>query len=695
MNHKFLYANNHSQTSGFSHISMDGLTSMAKTPRIGTKDTAPIFAPHDGQAKTKEGASLAQFSALILDFDEGNRSATALNMILVDAGGYLAFTSSSHQQPKGNEPPANRWKVIVPFSRSIDADQYASLAVGAALKFDTDPAQARLSQICYVPNKISTDAPYEIIDHTDRKHIDPETSPFAIACLSAFEAHQSEQEANAKAAPIKQRTSDFSQSASVIQMANDAYDVRSILDAEGYKPRGKKYLAPNSSTGIPGVIVITCDDDKERVYSHHSPASDPLADGHAHDAFDLLLILRFGGDMTAAIKTLSAELDQDGQKERQREYMQSQADQRATVAVSELKRSKATTERLNEDQQPFDFGKFAINERLSEMKEKMLNDVFVLGELALLGQITAIYAKPNTGKTLITLKLIIDAVRDGRINGGDVFYINADDSYKGLIQKADLCAAHGINALAPGENDFNTKQFLTYLEWMIKQDSARGKVIILDTLKKFADLMSKEKGTEFMKTARLFAQHGGTVILLAHTNKRRDVEGKVIFGGTSDIVDDADCAYTLDETAIDHLTKTVLFENIKARGNVAKTAAYTYSNADGLSYIELLDSVQSLSEADIDRALADKARAEEREKDQQGIDAISEAIKTGFSSQSELLTEAASLSGISKPRLVKILNKYKGGFLDVGSEWSAQRGAHNRMTYSLHRGQILEATPTL
>lgn len=35
---------------------------------------------------------------------------------------------------------------------------------------------------------------------------------------------------------------------------------------------------------------------------------------------------------------------------------------------------------------------------LAEMKAKMLADVFVLDGVALLGQLTVIYAKPNAGK---------------------------------------------------------------------------------------------------------------------------------------------------------------------------------------------------------------------------------------------------------------------------------------------------------
>ena len=56
-------------------------------------------------------------------------------------------------------------------------------------------------------------------------------------------------------------------------------------------------------------------------------------------------------------------------------------------------------------------------------------------------------------------------------------------------------------------------------------------MIILDTLKKFTDLMNKKASSEFGKLARTFVGAGGTIIALAHTNKNKDEEGKGVTGG--------------------------------------------------------------------------------------------------------------------------------------------------------------------
>jgi hypothetical protein len=81
---------------------------------------------------------------------------------------------------------------------------------------------------------------------------------------------------------------------------NDAHSVRAILAAHGYRESGKKFIAPTSQSGMAGVVILQGQDGKERAFSHHS--NDPIADGLAHDAFDLFCILDHGGDELAAIQ---------------------------------------------------------------------------------------------------------------------------------------------------------------------------------------------------------------------------------------------------------------------------------------------------------------------------------------------------------------------------------------------------------
>ena len=74
----------------------------------------------------------------------------------------------------------------------------------------------------------------------------------------------------------------------------------SILQKHGYQRKGKRWLSPQSESGIPGVVIITGQDGRERAYSHGT--SDVLCDGKAHDAFGLFCLLDHGGDEWAAIQ---------------------------------------------------------------------------------------------------------------------------------------------------------------------------------------------------------------------------------------------------------------------------------------------------------------------------------------------------------------------------------------------------------
>ena len=86
--------------------------------------------------------------------------------------------------------------------------------------------------------------------------------------------------------------------ASVIEGYNAAHSIHSALEQYGYKRCGKanRYLSPNSTSGLAGVVVF----DDDRAYSHH--ASDPFDSAHTFDAFDLFAQYEHGGDVAKAVK---------------------------------------------------------------------------------------------------------------------------------------------------------------------------------------------------------------------------------------------------------------------------------------------------------------------------------------------------------------------------------------------------------
>jgi hypothetical protein len=106
-----------------------------------------------------------------------------------------------------------------------------------------------------------------------------------------------------QAAPLSPRSNGGVGGNGVIGAFNAFYDVGTILSRNKYQPRGNRYLAPDSTTGEPGVYIF---EDTGRCYSHHG--NDPLNDGHAHNPFSVFCILEHGGDVKTAVKAAAAEL---------------------------------------------------------------------------------------------------------------------------------------------------------------------------------------------------------------------------------------------------------------------------------------------------------------------------------------------------------------------------------------------------
>jgi hypothetical protein len=317
-----------------------------------------------------------------------------------------------------------------------------------------------------------------------------------------------------------------------------------------------------------------------------------------------------------------------------------------------------------------------------EMESKMLDDKFVLQDVAILGQMTVFYAPPNAGKTLITLHLLAESIKAGNIDPDEVYYINADDNYRGLVTKLKFAEKHGFHMLAPSQNGFETNDLLTLLAEMISNDQAHGSIIILDTLKKFTDLMHKSKSTEFAKKIREFVQCGGTVISLAHVNKRADENGKLIHAGTSDIKDDSDCTYTINiMTDNNEPYRVVQYENTKQRGSVANNVSFRYSKEDGIKYYDLLDSIERLDDEKLQVINQETLAA----KNHKLIAVTINKIREGHCKKTDLINEVHSTvkPEFSKKDVTKVIDDFEGEQYADGFRWKLTKGDKNVHQYSV------------
>lgn len=181
-----------------------------------------------------------------------------------------------------------RAKLLYRLPESVDWLPYVKTADG---KLELRCANsAEQSQQDVLPPSIHPDTgkPYQWAGAGDWRELPELPDDFLTAWIQAHgQIH-----ANPKRLPQSANTG-------VIGAFNDAHDPGQILEANGYRPAGKRWLSPHSESKIPGVVKMP-DSDPPRVYIHH--ASDPLSDGHSHDAFSVFATLEHGGDVTAAVK---------------------------------------------------------------------------------------------------------------------------------------------------------------------------------------------------------------------------------------------------------------------------------------------------------------------------------------------------------------------------------------------------------
>lgn len=317
----------------------------------------------------------------------------------------------------------------------------------------------------------------------------------------------------------------------------------------------------------------------------------------------------------------------------------------------------------------------------SQMMKQMSEDKFVLKDLAIKGHWTVLYAGPNTGKTLLTQWLLYESIAAGEINGSDVFYLNVDDAAKSGAEKAIMAKEFGYHMLLSSVKGFKASEVLGLMKDLIVSGEVKDKVFVLDTLKKFTDLMDKKLSSSFGNTAREFVAAGGTLICLAHVNKHKGADGKSIYAGTSDIRDDADNVFTIEplsnEEAFCKTTHTVEFQCSKSRGDVAQAVVFQYTKEKGMGYRTMFDSVKRLDSNDAKTALRAAKDAEQQKTDIQAIESIRAAITNGQSIKSDIESFIQTTGRISRKKARTVLEKYEG------SLWVMVKGSHNKSIYRL------------
>jgi hypothetical protein len=126
--------------------------------------------------------------------------------------------------------------------------------------------------------------------------------------------------------------------------------------------------------------------------------------------------------------------------------------------------------------------------------------------------------------------------------GYTVLYFDADSPPSDHPRMKKHADQHGFQHLIPDLNEGTSLGTLMadLQEMADGQADLSNYVLIFDTLKKIANLMSKESTRDFFILIRKLTKLGATVILPGHANKNRDNEGNLVFEGVGDVKSDCD-----------------------------------------------------------------------------------------------------------------------------------------------------------
>lgn len=335
---------------------------------------------------------------------------------------------------------------------------------------------------------------------------------------------------------------------------------------------------------------------------------------------------------------------------------------------------------LQQEVQGTGLDRYSLRGMADEFAKNAIKAEPLLGEIALSGQATVLFAPPNAGKTLAALKLLNDAVMERRVEPGNVYYINADDNSEGVAAKLRLMDDLGVHTLVPGQKGFLPRNLPSLLTDMAKSGRAKGVVVIIDTLKKVASLMDKSAASQLTEAVRLVVGAGGTVVGFAHTNKQPKANGKLQFTGTTDVRDDFDAAYIITPIDVEGFEdqQVIEFECIKSRGPNVPLAHYAYDKGKDATYPERLASFRLVAPDELKgfgEVQAEKGEAE--------ITAAIEAlIQAKQLAKMALAKEAAERCGASQRAVIRVIEAHTGN--EAGTaRWSVQRKARGAHVYSL------------
>ncbi|MBM9515038.1 toprim domain-containing protein [Desulfogranum marinum] len=244
-----------------------------------------------------------------------------------------------------------------------------------------------------------------------------------------------------------------------------------------------------------------------------------------------------------------------------------------------------------------------------EYTDKLGKEKFLIDNLIISNHVATIIAMSGGGKTAFFFRHVAPILAK---EGLTVWYCDNDSPASEHEAMREAAEAQGFTFLNPDTVVGQSAETLlaTLVHVAESGSDLSGYVFIMDTLKKFCDMMGKKDIKEFYKLARKLTALGATVVLLGHANKYRDKDGNLIFEGTGDVKADSDELIYLESVknssgGIDVTTICDPDKGAKVRG-IFKPFSFNISPERKITFYDNALEVIDLSEASAPKATDDE-----------------------------------------------------------------------------------------
>lgn len=510
----------------YNPITFNKIRELVDHPPSAAKEEGQWFIPSSLMSRTFiEQETKGEFHCLWADFDKRPRQVNEIFDFWQRFSNGCDAEIYSTRSAKNDNPKS---RIIIPLAEPISGKDWVicQQILNDKLEcngFIPDRAAERAAQLCYLPNRGEF---YESASARNNKSFNPIKFWFRIVEDRRNSIARTKQDAEARAKEREEQREQRKANGyeSLIDAFNDAYAVEDVLTMAGYDSINQRdWRHPKSESGSYSASIKD-----SRVFSLSS--SDPLYTGGpgkgSHDAYSAFEVLFADGDANKA-RILA---------------------QNEWLAGWEIKSAKQDFEDISG---PFDINAY-FNDLALEKEDvsKMSEAEFLIQDVIVRGHCAVYIAPGNGGKTT----LFVHFCEQLAAMGMTVLYVNVDGSPGDLKRHYEHASRHKYTVIAPDAKDGKSTDDVLFKLKSLAQSTHQldNVVIVIDTLKKFVDVIQKSASKDFYRLLRTLTVRGATICLLGHANKYKDENGRHVFEGTADLRNDLDELIYLENVELEN-----------------------------------------------------------------------------------------------------------------------------------------------